>query len=77
MKTCKRTHGSHASLSIIHLRLPAPLVDLLLDGFSLLVRDNAPGIAITSLQELADALTSQQRGAALQGELHQQEVPLG
>jgi len=57
-------------------RLATPLVDLLLDGLSLLIRDDTPGIAITTFQELGDALAFR-HDPALQRELPQEEFTLG
>lgn len=54
-------------------RLPTPLVDLLLYGFSLLIRDQAPGIAVTTFPELADAFAVEHRDAALQRAVIQEE----
>jgi hypothetical protein len=75
MKSSENTlRRSHSVLPVA--RLSTPLVDLLLDGLSLLIRDDTPGIAITTFQELGDALAFR-HDPALQRELPQEEFTLG
>jgi hypothetical protein len=65
----RRPRKPKTRLRGVTTRLAIPLIDLLLDGFSLLIRDDAPGIAITTFHELGDALASHHPDAAHQDEL--------
>lgn len=58
-----------ACLRAAAARLATPLVDLLISVFSLFIRDEAPGTAIVTFRESADALASRRCASALQSEM--------
>ncbi|HEU5414864.1 MAG TPA: hypothetical protein VFW31_13940 [Candidatus Angelobacter sp.] len=75
MKIEKRTSRPFdTALHVAYLRaaaarLATPLVDVLLGVFSLFIRDEAPGTAIVTFRESADALASRHCAPALQSEM--------
>ena len=44
---------------VVKTRLPAALVDLLLDCISLLIRDDSPGVVVTTVQDLGKVLSGE------------------